>query len=45
MSKTVYKVYDATGAWLRTFNTHKEARAFCISRGRYNWSIKQITVK
>jgi hypothetical protein len=45
MGKTFYRVYDSTGAWLRTFSTYKEAQTFCISRGRFDWPIKQVSIK
>lgn len=45
MSKTAYKVYDSTGAWLRTFDTYKEAQTFRISRGRYDWTIKPVVIR
>lgn len=35
-----YRVYDTQGAWLRTFNTYKEAYSFCLSRGRMDWHIQ-----
>lgn len=34
-----YKVYDTTGAWLRTFNTYKQAYTFCLIMGRRDWRI------
>lgn len=45
MDKTVYKVYDSTGAWLRTFNTYKEAQTFRISRGRHDWPIIPVITR
>lgn len=42
MNKTVYKVYDTTGAWLRTFSTYKEAQTYRISMGRYDWQIRTV---
>ena len=35
-----YKVYDTTGAWLRSFNSWKEAHTFCAIMGRFDWVIK-----
>lgn len=35
-----YRIYDRTGAWVTSFNTWKEAHAFCVSRGRLDWTIK-----
>lgn len=35
-----YRVYDNTGAWLRTFDSWKAAYTFCISMGRYDWAIR-----
>lgn len=43
--KKVYKVFDTTGAWLRTFSTYEQAFTFCISRGRYDWPIKTVTIR
>lgn len=37
-----YKVYDTTGVCIRIFDSYKEAYIFCMSRGRFNWSIKGI---
>lgn len=34
-----YRVYDTTGAWLRSFDSWKAAYSFCISRGRLDWRI------
>lgn len=42
MSKTVYKVYDATGAWLRTFSTYREAQTYRAGMGRPDWQIISI---
>lgn len=39
MAKTVYKVYDTTGAYLKTFSTYRDAQTFRITMGRYDWSI------
>lgn len=35
------KVYDTTGAWLRTFDSWKAAYSFCLAMGRRDWQIKQ----
>lgn len=35
-----YRVYDTTGAWLKTFNTYKDAYSFCLVMGRRDWQIK-----
>lgn len=35
-----YKVFDTTGAFLRQYNSWREAYTFCISRGRLDWTIK-----
>lgn len=35
-----YKVYDTTGAWLRTFDSWKAAYSFCLTMGRRDWQIK-----
>lgn len=36
-----YRVYDNTGAWLRTFDSWKAAYSFCLAMGRTDWQIKQ----
>ena len=35
-----YRVYDTTGAWLRTFDSRKAAYSFCLAMGRGDWRIK-----
>lgn len=39
MSKK-YRIYDTTGAWLRSFDSWKAAYTFCISMGRLDWTIR-----
>lgn len=40
--KTIYKVYDSQGGWLRTFSTLKEARTFKAIMGRQDWPIVPV---
>ena len=40
-----YRVYDTTGAWLRTFDSWKSAYFFCLIMGRRDWQIKQCQNK
>lgn len=35
-----YRVYDTTGAYLRTYNSWKAAYTFCIAMGRLDWQIR-----
>lgn len=35
-----YKVLDATGTILRSFNSWKEAYSFCLIMGRRDWKIE-----
>ena len=35
-----YKVYDTTGAYLRTFDSWKAAYSFCLIMGRRDWRIQ-----
>lgn len=44
-ARTIYRVYDSTGAWLRTFDSYVAAQTFCISRGRFDWPIKQVVIR
>lgn len=40
MTCSKYRVYDATGHWLKTFSSYKDAYSFCLTMGRRNWRIK-----
>lgn len=40
MTPRKYRVYDTTGAWLRTFDSWKAAYSFCLTMGRRDWQIK-----
>ena len=35
-----YRVYDTTGAWLRTFDSWRCAYTYCLTMGRRDWQIK-----
>ena len=35
-----YRVYDITGAWLRSFDSWKAAYSYCIAMGRLDWTIR-----
>lgn len=40
-----YKVYDRCGHLIHTFNNYTSAFEFLISKGRYDWKIKETIKK
>lgn len=44
MLTVIYKVYDTTGAYLRSFKTYKMAATYRMVMGRPDWEIKTINL-